>query len=296
LLSGLLMPSISGGWSSRLRSFTADEQMTRASAVDVTTFNIAGLAGPACAGLFTGWLGVHWTIAVLAGLLVAALPMAWALPKRWPQTQKHDAPLLQDALTGLKIIATNKPLFRITLLSVLSYIGVGMVWVACPLVGLAQTGSAGFGGVMMSVMSVGALAATAAYAKWPAKYSPDVVALATTVILGAALLVLALAGNILVALIAMFVAGLADGPQLAAVFAVRHREAPERSRSQVFMTGASLKITAAAVGTGVAGQLAKFSLVVMILSAAAVQMLAVLVYLVALSPITPAQNRTSLQG
>ena len=37
---GLLMPAISGGWSSRLKSFVAEEQMTRASAIDATTFNV----------------------------------------------------------------------------------------------------------------------------------------------------------------------------------------------------------------------------------------------------------------
>jgi MFS family permease len=278
LLAGFLMPSISGGWSSRLKTFIADEQMTRASAIDATTFNIAGLAGPAVAGLIAGWLDAHWAVAVLVALLVVALPMAWVLPKRQVEIKKHETTFFKDVSAGLKIIATNKPLFRITLLSVISYMGIGMLWVICPLVGLEQVGNAGFGGVMMSVLSVGALAATAAYAKWPTKYTPDIIAFMTTIILAVALLILAFAGNVFVVLIAMLVAGLADGPQLAAVFAVRHREAPERSRSQVFTTGASLKITAAAVGAVLAGQLASGSLRLTILTACLVQCLAAVLF------------------
>ncbi|MYS72024.1 MFS transporter, partial [Streptomyces sp. SID5926] len=45
-----------------------------------------------------------------------------------------------------------------------------------------------------------------------------------------------------------------------ALFAVRHREAPEHLRGQVFTTGASLKITAFALGVAVAGPLAAWSL------------------------------------
>ncbi|GAA3081341.1 hypothetical protein GCM10020000_79050 [Streptomyces olivoverticillatus] len=49
-------------------------------------------------------------------------------------------------------------------------------------------------------------------------------------------------------IVAVFVAGIGEGPQLAALFAVRHREAPEHLRGQIFTTGASLKITGFALG------------------------------------------------
>jgi fucose permease len=88
------------------------------------------------------------------------------------------------------------------------------------------------------------------------------------------MLVLAFAGSIVLALAAMLIIGLADGPQLAAIFAVRHREAPERSRSQVFTTGASLKITAAAIGAALAGQLSGVSLDFTVLVACFVQLAA----------------------
>ncbi|HSE29328.1 MAG TPA: MFS transporter [Candidatus Saccharimonadales bacterium] len=278
LLAGIFMPAISGGWSSRLKSFNPKEHMTRVSAIDAATFNIVGLAGPALAGIIAGWLGASWAVAVIIALLVAALPMAWILPKHKIEFEKRTS-FLQDVLSGLKIIVTNRALFRVTLLSVISYMGIGMLWVICPLIGLTQTGSVGFGGIMMSVLSVGALIATSLYAKWPTKYSADSVALTTTIILATALLLLAFAGNVFVVLAAMFVAGLADGPQLAAVFSVRHREAPEQFRSQVFTTGASLKITAAAVGALVAGYLAEQSIVVSAVLAAGVQLLAALSYI-----------------
>jgi MFS family permease len=273
------MPAISGGWSSRLKSFVAEEQMTRASAIDATTFNIAGLAGPAIAGLIAAMFGAHWAIIALIVLLVAALPMAWSLPRKVLTAQANKATFIEDVLAGFKVIVHNKKLFRITLMSVISYMGIGMLWVIYPLVGQELFGNPGFGGVLASVVSVGALVATAAYAKWPTKHSPDVIAFVTTLILAVAMLVLAFAGNAALALIAMLIVGLADGPQLAAIFAVRHREAPERSRSQVFTTGASMKITAAAVGAALAGQLSGLSLEFTILAACFVQITAVAIFM-----------------
>lgn len=274
LLAGFFMPAISGGWSSRLKSFIADEHMTRVSAIDATTFNIAGLAGPALAGLIAAWLGAPWAVAALVALLLAALPMAWSLPKHYPPAQVHTSSFIQDVMTGFKIIVTNRALLRITLTSVISYLGIGMLWVICPLIGNELFANAGYGGLLLSVLSVSALVATIAYAKWPTRRSPDTIAFLTTLILALAMLLLVFAGNIYIALAAMLIAGLADGPQLAAIFAVRHREAPERSRSQVFTTGASLKITAAAVGVALAGYLAASSLHFVIITACIVQLVA----------------------
>lgn len=277
LCVGLFMPAISGGWSSRLKSFITDEYMTRASAIDATTFNIAGLAGPALAGLIAAWMGASWAIAILIILLVAALPMAWKLPKR----ANGDTPTLSFTHTiraGFKAIFTKRPLLRITLVSVISYLGIGMLWVVAPLVGQKLFGNVGYGGVLMSVLSVSALVATIAYAKWPTRHSSDNIVFITTGILGLAMLLLIFADNAVLAIIAMLIAGLADGPQLAAIFAVRHREAPEHARGQVFTTGASLKITAAAIGAALAGYIASHSLEWTIAGACIVQFAAALVF------------------
>ncbi|KOG91966.1 hypothetical protein ADK38_00275, partial [Streptomyces varsoviensis] len=77
---------------------------------------------------------------------------------------------------------------------------------------------------------------------------------------------------------AMVLAGIGEGPQLTALFAVRHREAPEGLRGQIFTTGASLKITAFAVGAGLAGPLAARSLPGALVTAAGFEVLAALVF------------------
>lgn len=272
------MPAISGGWSSRVKDLVPADELPRASAIDATTFNIAGLAGPAIAGLVAAHFGAHWSIVLLVALLVFAVPFAWTFPKRI-ETVTSDTHVLGDVKAGFKVIATKKLLLRTTLTSVISYSAIGMMTAAAPLVSRHLTGNAGFGGVLLSVLSISALLATVIYAKSSIHKKPDVVVFASTLGLALALALLAYADNTLTAVIAMLVVGIADGPQLAAVFAVRNREAPDRIRSQVFTTGASLKITGAAFGFALAGWIAPHSLFVCLLVASAIQLMAAMAYL-----------------
>ena len=78
---------------------------------------------------------------------------------------------------------------------------------------------------------------------------------------GFCLFAVALAGigaapSLRIALVAAFVAGLFDGPLLAATLNLRQRFAPAWLRTQVFTTAASLKIGAFAVGSALAGPMA----------------------------------------
>jgi hypothetical protein len=79
------------------------------------------------------------------------------------------------------------------------------------------------------------------------------------------------APNAAVVIAAALMFGVSDGPQLAAVIAVRQREAPPQLRAQVFTTGASLKLSAGALGAALAGVLAEHSLTLMLLVAAGTQ-------------------------
>lgn len=84
-------------------------------------------------------------------------------------------------------------------------------------------------------------------------------------------------GQPVLLVVAVVLAGAGEGPQLTALFTIRHREAPERLRAQIFTTGASLKLTGFAVGAALAGLVISLgSLTAALLAAAAVQLIAAL--------------------
>ncbi|NEA38660.1 MFS transporter, partial [Streptomyces sp. SID11385] len=118
-----------------------------------------------------------------------------------------------------------------------------------------------------------ALAAGAVLARRPTALLPDTVLGASVLVLAAAQLLAAVPSPwALVA--AVLLTGTGEGPQLTALLAIRHRDAPARLRGQVFTTGASLKITARAAGAALAGALAAHSLTAALLAGATLNLLA----------------------
>ena len=273
---GSLTSTISSGWSSRLPDLVSASQIDRASAVDAASYNVAGLVGPAGAGLLVMvWGGIPVAI-LLSGFILAAVPAAWRMPAV-PAKHHQVSGFLSDVWPGLRTIASSRALRRVTVVSVVSYFGFGMIGVVAPLTAQGTFGRAGFGGPLLSVLSAAALLATAIYAKYSRVAPPEVVVGATPFIMALGFVLLMTSSRGL-AVAAMALLGIADGPQLAAVFAVRHREAEDTTRSQVFMTGASLKIAAASLGMALAGHLGASSLRIVLVVALAAELGAEVAY------------------
>ena len=267
--AGFLAPSLTGGWTSRLPDILPAPRLARGYSLDVSTYSAAALVGPALAGLVAAAAGAGWAVAVVVALLLLGAPAAGLLPR--PDAAGQQAArwsVRSDLRAGFAAIAGVRPLRRITVTSVIAYVGVGMLVVACPLLGQRHLGGADRGALLLSLLAAASLAANAVLARWPARGSPDALFALATGLAGLAYLGLALAPAAGWVIAAVALAGVADGPQLTAVFAVRHREAPARLRAQVFTTAASLKIAAGALGAALAGHLAGSPAVVLGVAAA----------------------------
>ncbi|MFB9389516.1 MFS transporter [Streptomyces coeruleoprunus] len=297
VLAGLVGPALSGGWTAQLPRVVPKAVLPRATALDAMTFNLAGLAGPALAGAVATLYGAPAAVVVAATLVAAALPSAWALPKARPLDRAaapaphgtpeaasistapavhdaaRDARLLADLAAGFRVIARVRPLARATAASVLSCAGQGVLVACAPLLGERHLGGAGAGALLLAVLAASALAANALLSRRPDLMGPDALVRYSTLVLAVAL-ALAATGHPVLLVAATVVAGIGEGPQLTALFAIRHRDAPERLRGQIFTTGASLKISGFAVGAAAAGPLALASLPGALLAAAALQLLA----------------------
>ncbi|KEF22049.1 hypothetical protein DF18_01580 [Streptomyces rimosus] len=187
--------------------------------------------------------------------------------------------VLAGLAAGFRAVRHTPPLARATVTSVVSCTGQGMLTACSPLLGARFLGDARHGVLLLSVVAASALLANTALARRPGLLRPDTVLVCSTAVLAVALLMTAAAGPPALLLGAAVLVGLGEGPQLTALFAVRHREAPEHLRGQIFTTGASLKITGFALGAGSAGPLAARSLPGALLAAAALQVLAGLLFL-----------------
>lgn len=285
VLAGLVNPAVAGGWTSQLPSVLGKRELRKATALDALTFSVASLAGPALAAVVAERLGAPIAVATAVGLVALALPAAWSLPGRAsgaPRGRWTD---------GFRVFAQRRTLLRATATSTISYVGVGMVTVCYPLLGTRHLGGASRGALLLAVLAAAAMVTNAILARRPWRGEPDALVFASTLVLAAGAALNTVSAPVVV--LAAAVAGIGEGPQLTALFAVRHREAPDHLRAQVFTTGASMKVTGFAAGSALAGPLAAGSLTGCLLAAAAVQLLAAAAYL-ALRPVrTPSPARAA---
>ncbi|MER6028762.1 MFS transporter [Streptomyces sp. NPDC001851] len=278
VLTGALGPALSGGWTGQLPRVAAGDRLPRANALDAMTFGMASLAGPSLAGGLAEALGAPAAVVVSAALIGAAAPAAWTLPERPVRVRGGErGSLTGDLAAGMRVIVTRRRLARATLLSVLCCAAQGMLAACAPLLGERVLGGAGRGALLLSCAAFSALAANAVLARFPRSMAPDSIIWAGALIQAGALALAATARPAVLAL-ALLLTGIGEGPQLTALFAVRHREAPDRLRGQIFTTGASLKITGFAAGAALAGPLAARSLPGTLATAAGVAAAAALVF------------------
>jgi MFS family permease len=278
VVAGFAGPALTGGWTAQLPRVVAPPAVARGFSLDAATYSAAALAGPALAGLAAAALGARWAVAAAVALLVAAVPAAVSMPRRStppPARARPPRSLRADLVRGLRAIAERPALLAATVATMLSSAGFAGFVVASPLVGERLADSAAAGTVLLSALAVGSLLGAGALARRPWPGSPESLLVASTALLGATFAVIATADAFALAVAAAFVAGVAEGPQLAAVFQVRHREAPEALRSQLFTTAASVKMSAFALGSAAAGALAVHSVTTCLLAAAGAQALAI---------------------
>ncbi|MYZ10776.1 MFS transporter [Streptomyces sp. SID2999] len=249
---GVAGPAVAGGWTAQLPRVAPGGVAGRANVLDAMTFGVASLAGPALAGGVAEGVGADGAVVAAGALIGVAVPVAWGLPR---------APGRRAArggfAAGVRFVLRNPALARATFTSVGCCMAQGVLTACVPLLGERVLGGAARGAVLLSCAAGAGLVANAVLARL--RVAPDAV-----IRLGAAVqaagLALAATGRPAALMGAALLVGAGEGPQLTALFAVRHRESPDHLRSQIFTTGASMKITAFAVGAALAGQLAEHSL------------------------------------
>jgi MFS family permease len=278
LAAGLFNPAVAGGWTSQLPRIVTGPVLDRGFALDAMTYSAASLAGPALAALIAAGLGARIAVITSAALVALAVPSACWLSRfpPAPATGPRPAPHRQVA-AGFAAIATRRPLLRATVTSVVSYAGIGMLLVCCPVLGAQRLGAPARGALLISAIAAASLITNWILARRGPRGQPDARVLVSTLVIGVSMAAVAVAPGWLT-LVAVGFGGVGEGPQLTALFAVRHRESPEHMRGQIFTTAASLKIGGLAVGTALAGPLAGRSVTACLLIAAGFELCAAAAY------------------
>jgi MFS family permease len=256
LCAGLTAPVLTGGFSSLVPLVVPLASLPRANALDSASYNVAGLAGPAIVAAVAGAAGATAalsTVAATAGaglVLVLAAPMPALLPG-------SRASSLRAALReGLRLL-WDRPLLRTTTISTtLSQFAQGLLPVTLPLLAVELGRSTAAGAWLLTALSCGGLAGALASRRLLARWTPRAILLTATGGFGACLAALAAMPDFAPSLALAVLAGLAEGPTLAATLTVRQQCVPPEHYAQISATAASIKTGSYALGAGATGLLA----------------------------------------
>ncbi len=111
-------------------------------------------------------------------------------------------------------------------------------------------------GYIWAAFAVGSTIGALTLVRAQRRLRPELIVVLGYAIFGALMLTWPLAGSLPVMLVLVALAAMADGPALAAQFAVRQQRVPSELLGQVFTTAAGLKIGALSLGAAVAGPVA----------------------------------------
>ncbi|MFB6990482.1 MFS transporter [Streptomyces sp. NPDC056178] len=252
---GCCGPAVSGGLSSLItRLLPAGAERDRAYSWDAAIYNAAAVAGPGATGLVSAALSPITAALMLSAAAACAAALMALLPLR-PDTaaaRVSPARLRQDLAAGARIVRREQELRAITAATCLAFIGIGALTTTSVLLS-ESLGSAGAGGLLMTAFAAGALAGTLGIARLRPAPSPQRLALIGLIGTGMGLAAAALAPSVPTAAASFTVAGACDGLVLTATLRIRADHSPPRWRTQVFTIGAGLKISAAALGSVLAG-------------------------------------------
>jgi MFS family permease len=254
--AGLMWPLSFGGYTSLIPVIVPEELLSRANAIEASSFNVALIAGPLLAGAIAALASPEATVLTEAGLTLSTLILLIGFDRLDSGPVRTAGSLMQVVRDGLRALVAVPQLLGTTVSGSLNLIGAGFLTVAFPFfcvehLGAERTAS----GALWAAFAVGSTVGALGLVRLQRRYAPHQVVIASLVAFGLLMLSWPLAESLPVALVLVAVASIADGPGLAATFAVRQDWAPRDLQGQIFTTAAGLKVGSFALGAAVAGPL-----------------------------------------
>jgi predicted MFS family arabinose efflux permease len=257
LFMGLTWPLSFGGFTSLIPVIVPERLLVRANALEATSFNTALIAGPALSGTICGLWDPATALYVEAVLTIAGLALVLAVPNM-DRSEPFDAgrSLRGIVREGLSQLVAVPALRAVTLTGAIGLGGLGLLAVGFPFFAEeALGGDKSDAGYLWMAFAAGSATGAMALVRLQDRFPPQTVMLGAVATFGCLMFLWPLAGSIPVAIGLVAVAGFADGPGLAATFAVRQQWAPPELHGQIFTTAVGFKVGAFSLGAAAGGPL-----------------------------------------
>jgi MFS family permease len=198
-----------------------------------STWQMASVLGPAFAGLTINWIGVHWSLSIVFGLVMLSLIILFQISKKPILNPKIGEPVMQSLKEGVKFVFKTKAILgAITLDMVAVLFGGAVALLPIFAQDILEVGSQGFG-VLRAAPAVGAFLTMLITAYIPISKNAGLKLLGAIFGFGVCIIVFGLSSIFWISVVALFFSGVTDGVSMVIRQTILQLKTPDEMRGRV---------------------------------------------------------------
>jgi MFS family permease len=198
-----------------------------------STWQMASVLGPACAGILISAIGVHWTLCFVFGLVIFSLIVLFQINRKPILNPKIGEPVMQSLKEGIRFVFKTKAILGALTLDMVAVLFGGAV-ALLPIFAqdILKVGSEGFG-VLRAAPAVGAFLTMFITAYIPISKNAGMKLLAAIFGFGICIIVFGLSSIFWISVLALFFSGVTDGVSMVIRQTILQLKTPDNMRGRV---------------------------------------------------------------
>ena len=223
-----------------------------------STWQMASVLGPAFAGLSITWMGVHWTLGVVFGLVICAALLLLRIPRKPILNPKIGEPIWSSLQEGIRFVYSAKVILTSLTLDMIAVLFGGAV-ALLPIFAqdILHVGSEGFG-ILRAAPAVGAFLTMIASAYIPIARNAGMKLLMAVFGFGISIIVFGLSSTFWISVVALFFSGVTDGISMVIRQTILQLKTPDHMRGRVASVSSIFVGSSNELGAFESGVTAKF--------------------------------------
>ena len=198
-----------------------------------STWQMASVLGPALAGLTINWIGVHWSLCIVFGLIILSFILLFGISRKPILNPKIGEPIVQSLKEGVRFVFKTKAILGALSLDMIAVLFGGAV-ALLPVFAqdILEVGSEGFG-VLRAAPAVGAFITMLITAYIPISKNAGLKLLAAIFGFGVCIIVFGLSSIFWISVVALFFSGVTDGVSMVIRQTILQLKTPDHMRGRV---------------------------------------------------------------
>jgi MFS family permease len=206
---------------------------TNAATWNSSTWQMASVLGPAFAGFTINWIGVHWSLCIVFGLVVLSFVLLFGISRKPILNPKIGEPVMQSLKEGVRFVFKTKAVLGALSLDMIAVLFGGAV-ALLPIYAqdILKVGSEGFG-LLRAAPAVGAFITMLITAYIPISKNAGLKLLGAIFSFGVCIIVFGLSSVFWVSVVALFFSGVTDGVSMVIRQTILQLKTPDNMRGRV---------------------------------------------------------------